>query len=80
MLPSLYITESQKPSNIKTDFDKWLKRRSFWAKCQNPTSKNCQKMLPMTLEIVHKTTSISTVIDFDKLRSVEEQTNESIYQ
>ena len=73
MLPSLYITESQKPSNIKTDFDKWFKRRSFWAE-------NCQKMLPMTLEIVHKTTSISTVIDFDKLRSVEEQTNESIYQ
>ena len=37
-------------------------------------------MLTMTLEIFHKTTSISTVIDFDKLRSVEEQTNQPSYQ
>ena len=32
MLPSLYITESQKPSNIKTDFDKIAQEKEFLGK------------------------------------------------
>ena len=70
MLPSLYITESQKPSNIKTDFDKIAQEKEFWEKIPKFNFEELSKSVANDFGKFHKTTSISTVIDFDKLRSV----------